>query len=895
MISSFSRYIVAAVTITIAATQIARSQPKRPVTPDDLMSIEEIGDVAISPDGRSVAYVIRRSPLSQLAHPPNLEIVNTRNDRGDVWLAPVEGGAPTNLTHGLEDGSGYWMPTWSPNGSRLAMLSTKGGDKVRLWVWEKATGKLSRVSENQIALRSRSFAWVDDERLLALIQPDGDRQDPTYVRYGAGYYTSSIPDAWQKMRNGREPAATVLDSGVSVDVSKLPQVQLTLLSTRGGEQLLGSSAEWREHERLFPEIAPDMRHFAFPKQVALRALNPGERFDENTRLGYAGYRYQIDIVDESGKSAIRPDKEIQPLFALDSFRWSRDGRAFAFIGVQNGDDEDGPYHVYRGSIGGAIEIVSLPDTNPKALVWAENGKLLVLADPKVTNAGAKSKRADWWLIKPAESPRNVTENLKLVPDSLLPDPTWQTFVGIAGGDVWRLEISSGEWKNLTSSFYPNIKAIRWPSSNPIDKSALYIGFGSIVVSARGGSTPRQYKINIASGVVTPIAQRSEFARFSTYSPQKDLAVFRSEEPTGTYLAISRNMECATLASIDTFIGQVAEGELRQIDYTSLDGDQLKAWLILPPNYQKGKRYPLVTDVYAGSTASDVPRFDMRVNSDLGSAAVEVMLQLFAARGYVVLIPSMPLKPWGETSDPYMELTKGVLPAVDKAIEVGYADPQRLAVRGHSYGGYSTYGLITQTNRFRAAIASAGPSNLISAYGEMFPPWKYDAFPGNYLSLGSLEESGQGRMGNPPWKDLGRYIRNSPISYVDRVHTPLMIVQGDLDVVPIGQGEEFFTSLNRQGKRVRFIRYWGEGHVLESPANIRDFWMRAYAWFDEFLDISRDDKGDLVFDGERVKSRKGAPPLKLEDFTRFEQMELKSHPWVHQKSEARDQKSGVRNQ
>jgi dipeptidyl aminopeptidase/acylaminoacyl peptidase len=89
------------------------------------------------------------------------------------------------------------------------------------------------------------------------------------------------------------------------------------------------------------------------------------------------------------------------------------------------------------------------------------------------------------------------------------------------------------------------------------------------------------------------------------------------------------------------------------------------------------------------------------------------------------------------------------------------------------------------------------------------------------------------MGNPPWKDLGRYIRNSPIFSVDRVQTPLMIMQGDLDYVALQQGEEFFTSLYRQGKRAEFVRYWGEGHVLESPANIRDMWQRIFAWFDQF--------------------------------------------------------------
>lgn len=67
-----------------------------------------------------------------------------------------------------------------------------------------------------------------------------------------------------------------------------------------------------------------------------------------------------------------------------------------------------------------------------------------------------------------------------------------------------------------------------------------------------------------------------------------------------------------------------------------------------------------------------------------------------------------------------------------------------------------------------------------------------------------------------------------------MQTPLLIIQGDMDYVPLAQGEQFFSALYRQGKRARFVRYWGEGHILQSPANIQDMWQRIYGWFDEFL-------------------------------------------------------------
>jgi dipeptidyl aminopeptidase/acylaminoacyl peptidase len=123
---------------------------------------------------------------------------------------------------------------------------------------------------------------------------------------------------------------------------------------------------------------------------------------------------------------------------------------------------------------------------------------------------------------------------------------------------------------------------------------------------------------------------------------------------------------------------------------------------------------------------------------------------------------------------------------------------------------------------------------VSFYGQFDPRLRYEAAPHHVPFQMSQAESGQLRMGGPPWEDGGRFVRNSPLTYVDRVTTPLMIIQGDQDFVPMAQGEMFFSALNRQQKRATMVRYWGEGHLVESPANILDMWTRIFAWFDEFL-------------------------------------------------------------
>jgi dipeptidyl aminopeptidase/acylaminoacyl peptidase len=83
-------------------------------------------------------------------------------------------------------------------------------------------------------------------------------------------------------------------------------------------------------------------------------------------------------------------------------------------------------------------------------------------------------------------------------------------------------------------------------------------------------------------------------------------------------------------------------------------------------------------------------------------------------------------------------------------------------------------------------------------------------------------------------DRARYERNSPLLYLERVNTPLLIAQGDMDGVPLTEGEQVFTQLYRMGKRARFVRYWGEAHDFTSPANIRHLWNEVGAWFDTHL-------------------------------------------------------------
>ncbi len=356
----------------------------------------------------------------------------------------------------------------------------------------------------------------------------------------------------------------------------------------------------------------------------------------------------------------------------------------------------------------------------------------------------------------------------------------------------------------------------------------------MVVSAQTGDSNDLYRINVVTGAVDVIKRPSSQAQLIAYSDSKELAVFCANERSGTYLTLVKGQTAQrNLLEMNGSVREISAGEVLSVDYLSLDGQNLKAWVILPVGYERGKRYPLVTWIYGGlSYGPTQPRLTTLSDSH------PLNLQLLAAHGYAVLLPSMPLRTEQrgvfQVGDPLLELTKGVLPAIDKLIALGIADPVRLAVMGHSFGGYCTYGIVTQTARFKAAIAIAGTSDLFSQYGAFDTSQRYNDYPHELHVLQSLAETSQYQMGNPPWRDPDRYLRNSPLLYADRVQTPLLMFHGDMDSVPISQAEEFFSALCRENKRARFVRYWHEGHVMSSPDNVRDLWTQTYAWLDEFL-------------------------------------------------------------
>ena len=252
-----------------------------------------------------------------------------------------------------------------------------------------------------------------------------------------------------------------------------------------------------------------------------------------------------------------------------------------------------------------------------------------------------------------------------------------------------------------------------------------------------------------------------------------------------------------------------------VNYKSDKGVSLQAALYLPANYEKGKKYPTIVYYYE--------KLSQGLNSFTRPSANGFNKSYYTSQGYAVLMPDIVY----QVNDPGMSAVWCVLPAVKAAIETGIVDKDRIGIQGHSWGGYQTAFLITQTDMFKAAVAGAPLTDMVSMYSLIY----WNSGSGNM----SIFESSQGRFTGNYLDNFEAYIRNSPVFHAKNVTTPLVILHNDKDgAVDWTQGIEYYNTLRRLQKPVVMLQYKGENHGLAKPENQRDYTVRMKEFFDHYL-------------------------------------------------------------
>jgi dipeptidyl aminopeptidase/acylaminoacyl peptidase len=258
------------------------------------------------------------------------------------------------------------------------------------------------------------------------------------------------------------------------------------------------------------------------------------------------------------------------------------------------------------------------------------------------------------------------------------------------------------------------------------------------------------------------------------------------------------------------------GYTELIEYTNNDGVRLQGVLAIPDDYQEGQKLPMLVDFYE-KNSQNLNRYPRTIFRDTP------MFSKYVSNGYLVLLPDVHFR----TRTTHSDHKECVEAAVKTVIELGYVDPERIGLHGHSFSGQGSAYIATHSDMFAAICYGAGATNLVSDFNQL---WKSSG-----TNQHRYDTYGQGRFGANPFDDLDLYIQQSAVYHARQVTSPLLILHGIADgSVEWLQAIEFYNALRYKGKNVILCAYPGEGHHLSRLENKKDFQTRMEQFFDHYL-------------------------------------------------------------
>lgn len=259
------------------------------------------------------------------------------------------------------------------------------------------------------------------------------------------------------------------------------------------------------------------------------------------------------------------------------------------------------------------------------------------------------------------------------------------------------------------------------------------------------------------------------------------------------------------------------GSMEVVSWTSTDGQKLEGLLVKPENFDPNKQYPMIVNFYERSSQG------LHRHRTPTAGRSTINYPYYASRGYLIFNPDVPYRIGYPGESAYNSVVSGTLALIDQ----GFVDKENIGLQGHSWGGYQIAHIITKTDLFKCAESGAPVVNMFSAYGGI--RW------GSGKSRMFQYEQTQSRIGGTIWEMPLRYLENSPIFFLDKVNTPVLILHNDEDgAVPWYQGIEFFVGMRRLGKPAWLLNYNGEPHWPVKLQNRKDFQMRMSQFFDYYL-------------------------------------------------------------
>jgi len=820
VISSDGRFVAMAVRPPFAETDGARTPPKPGMALLDagsgtVVTFDHIDRFAFSPDGRWLAWLAAPVPaekgaeakppseakpapvagdrkklpkgsplkLRNLASGEEVDVANATTfafDQASAFLAyvqSVEDGegnglfvrdlkAPASaaITASQTDQGRYDQITWSEHASVLAFAAaTEEDGPATIWRWDGT----SRTARQLASATQAPAGWMVPLKCDLAWSKDGQR-----LFFG---YRPAAP----------KPAAAPKKDGAPdpYDVSGiLARTELDVWHWNDPQINSQQKKTWsREKDRTYRAVI----HQADGRTVRLADLDmPDVETAENARfaLGFSDvpYRkqstwgerqrdaYLVSLADGARKPVAKG--------LFDTASLSPDGATVAYF-------QDGQWHFYDAASGSA---------------------------------------------------RNATGALGVNFDDELDDtPDTATAYGLGGWmadgsavlvydrwDIWQVPVKAGAPVNLTAGDGRR-RSVTYRVIPTDRESAGFAAAEPLLLSAYHDKEKND-------GFYTAWAGRSGVAsrldeprrlRFVAKAKHADLVVYtreRADEFPDLWAADTSFRQPRKVTDANPQVAGFAWGSPELVRWNSLDGLPLEGVLIKPADYQPGRRYPVIVYFYE-RMSQRLFEFNEPVVNHRPSFGV------YASAGYAIFLPDVVF----DIGRPGYSATKCLVPGVQKLIDMGIADPDAVGLHGHSWSGYQTAFVITQTNIFKAAVAGAPVANMTSAYGGI--RWE------SGLARQWQYEETQSRIGGSLWEYPERFIENSPLFFADRIRTPLLLMHGDEDgAVPWYQSIEMYLAMRRLGKDCIFLQYRGEPHHPQKYGNKLDYSIRMKQYFDHYL-------------------------------------------------------------
>jgi dipeptidyl aminopeptidase/acylaminoacyl peptidase len=546
--------------------------------------------------------------------------------------------------------------------------------------------------------------------------------------------------------------------------------------------------------------------------------------------------------------------------AVSDIQWSPDGRSIAFLYVEGATRRAGaldamkPWNGVYGEDGVEVQRLAVIDVTSATLAldpdpsarnlhvyefaWAPDSKEFVFT------AAAAPGENNWWIAKlytdnfpftqacrglcgplPIFDPAKTTtamHNLQIAVPRFSPDGKQIAFIGglmsdqgATGGDIWL----TTNWDfSVGGKGHPVVPIDITPGRPASPAYIAWLDDHDLGISEHVGGSTRITTLDLRTGKDVPglavtlpenISAGTEAMSISVAAHSFNVAMIRESfsHPPEVWAGPTDNLHQIT--HLNDAI-HPAWGKSESIEYTN-GGFNIQGWLLYPANYDPAKKYPLIVSVHGGPSSVVTPRWPTAAYGSIP----------FSALGYFVFMPN-PRGSYGQGEKftqanikdfGYGDLSD-ILAGVDLLEKRFSIDKQREGITGWSYGGYMTMFAVTQTARFKAAVAGAGISNWLSYYGEnSIDQWMIPFF------------------GASVYDDPAIYARSSPINFIKNVRTPTLMVVGDRDgECPAPQSFEFWHALRDRGVKTQLVLYPNEGHHFVDPAHQRDVLKRALDWF-----------------------------------------------------------------